>query len=174
MFKLRTLADRFSDLDGITAFESRENRYSRLRLLSQRGVITPDTAGRGKVAHYSLEEAAIARLCLSLYDAGLDTETLRNLDIAFRPPFAGEEWRHLSSVLKCIGDGEEWVFEVDRLRDSLGGLGASGRFRREHHPTFTDDEKAILAQYNVAQGRKRESTVILYATDLLRPLLDAQ
>jgi len=174
MFKLRNLADTFSDLDGITAFESRENRYSRLRLFSQRGVITPDTAGRGKVAHYSLEEAAIARLSLSLYDAGLDTETLRNLDIAFRPPFAGEEWRHLSSVLKGIRDGESWVFEVDRHRDNLGSLGASGRFRREDESTLSDEQKAGLAEFNAAQGRKRESTVILYATDLLRPLLDAE
>jgi hypothetical protein len=171
MFKLRNLADRFSDLDGIAALENRENRYSRLRRLSQRGVITPDTTGRGKIARYSLEEAAIARICLSLYDAGFDTETLRNLDVAFRPPFEGEEWRNLSSVLKCIRDGEPWVFEVDRYRDNLGRLGASGRFRREDQPTFTVEQKAGLAEFNAKQDRKRESTVILYATDLLRPLL---
>lgn len=172
MFKLRQLADLFCDQDGITAPEGRDNRYSRLRALSQRGIIAPDATGRGKVAHYSLADAAIARLCLSLIDAGFDAATLDGLDIAFRPkPEWNEGFRHLDAVLVSIGKGEAWVFEVDRHRNADGSLGMSGRFRREEQPAFSGEDKAAIEKFNEAQKRKREITIILHATDLLRGLL---
>ncbi len=71
-FKLRELSDMFCALDGIDDRDKQIHHYSQMRLLAQRELIKPTTSdiSRGKVARYSLENACVARILMTLHRSG--------------------------------------------------------------------------------------------------------
>jgi hypothetical protein len=171
--KLRPMSDRFSDADNIRSETERDLRYSRLRSLANKRIIvsTSEEVGRGKVAYYDGETVAEARIFLHLLERGLDVGTIRKLGHAIRPPWEAEQYRHIAEVLPRIASGEAWVFEVTCSRDDLGEVIVSGYFRPELQQSSQIKYADDLAAFRSAQGHSRESTLIVYATDLIRPLL---
>ncbi|GGD12036.1 hypothetical protein GCM10011335_13680 [Aureimonas glaciei] len=155
-----------------------------MRLLAQSGLITPlnNDISRGKVAYYSREEVAKARLLLQLYEITSTTRTLRDLEFAFfgldigmrpRPDWNGAELaRHLKVVLEKIAAGEEWVFDVTLKADASGRLVSASYFRLAQEPRVRDTHRADIVAFEAAQGQRLLAQIELPATDLLKPLLD--
>jgi len=183
LFTLKQIAERICEMDARP--EAEREIHQSLRYLQQSfGLLSArDANGPRGAWQFARSELCRARVFATLFDIGIPRERMVSVNAGLEAGYLSDgedrEDSHPRSALEWAIRGiskptpESWSLNIDVMRDlTTGKIEFVGTvFRDDHLPDSLT--RNVLDGSNAVQGERRQSTILLPLTSLLRPLLGA-